>query len=150
MPLRLPALRERREDIPLLVEHFVRKHAQRLGRQPLPASPEALRVLLDYRWPGNVRELENAVERALLLAQGELLRVEDLPPEVRTAEGDGEDGSYRRERDAWERRYLEQTLREAGGNVAKAAEIAGLHRSTLYEKLARYGLLAADETPSAA
>ncbi len=150
MPLRLPSLRERREDIPLLVEHFVRKHAERLGRPALPAGPEALRALLDYRWPGNVRELENSIERALLLAKGEALQVEDLPPEVRTAaESDGEEGSYRRERDAWEKSYLEQTLREAGGNVAKAAEVAGLHRSTLYEKLARYGLLGAEASSAA-
>ncbi|HTO99012.1 MAG TPA: sigma-54 dependent transcriptional regulator [Myxococcales bacterium] len=141
MPVRLPALRQRREDIPLLVDHFVSKHAQRLNRPPLPASPEALRALLDYRWPGNVRELENAIERALLLAKGDSLRVEDLPPEVRVAENGVPEGSYRRERDEWERHYLEQTLREAGGSVAKAAEVAGLHRSTLYEKLARHGLV---------
>jgi two-component system response regulator HydG len=146
----LPALRQRREDIPLLADHFVRKHSQRLGRPPLPASPEALRALLDYRWPGNVRELENAIERALLLAKGDALRVEDLPPEVRVTENGELEGSYRRERDEWERRYLEQTLREAGGSVAKAAEVAGLHRSTLYEKLARHGLIAPAETPSAA
>jgi len=150
MPVHLPALRTRREDIPLLADHFVRKHAQRLNRPPLPPSPEALRALLEYRWPGNVRELENAIERALLLAKGDSLRVEDLPPEVRTAESDEEDGTYRRERDEWERRYLDQTLREAAGNVSKAAEIAGLHRSTLYEKLARYGLVTPAETPSAA
>jgi two-component system response regulator HydG len=150
MPVHLPALRQRREDIPLLADHFVRKHAQRLGRPPLPASPEALRALLDYRWPGNVRELENAIERALLLAKGDALRVEDLPPEVRVTENGELEGSYRRERDEWERRYLEQTLREAGGSVAKAAEVAGLHRSTLYEKLARHGLIAPAETPSAA
>jgi DNA-binding NtrC family response regulator len=150
MPVRLPALRQRREDISLLADHFVRKHAQRLGRPALPASPEALRALLDYRWPGNVRELENAIERALLLAKGDTLRVEDLPPEVRTAESEVEEGSYRRERDEWERRYLEQALREAAGSVAKAAEMAGLHRSTLYEKLARHGLLAPAEAPTAA
>jgi two-component system response regulator HydG len=150
MPVHLPALRQRREDIPLLADHFVGKHAQKLNRPRLPVSPEALRALLEYRWPGNVRELENAIERALLLAKGDSLRVEDLPPEVRTAESDGAEGSYRRERDDWERRYLDQTLREAAGNVAKAAEIAGLHRSTLYEKLARYGLVTPAETPSAA
>ena len=150
MPVHLPALRQRREDIPLLADHFLRKHGQRLNRPPLPVTPEALRALLEYRWPGNVRELENAIERALLLAKGDSLRVEDLPPEVRTAESNGEEGSYRRERDEWERQYLAQTLREAGGSVAKAAEIAGLHRSTLYEKLARYGLVTEAETPSAA
>jgi two-component system response regulator HydG len=143
MPVRLPPLRARREDVPLLVEHFVKKHAARLGRPELRASEDALRAFLDYRWPGNVRELENCVERALLLARGETLLLEDLPPEVRVREGDAEEGSYRRERDAWEREYFEELLHSAGGSVAKAAEVAGLHRSTLYEKLARYGLVAA-------
>ncbi len=143
MPVRLPPLRARREDIPLLVEHFVKKHASRLGRPELPPSPEAMRALLDYRWPGNVRELENCVERALLLARGEALAVEDLPPEVHAHDNGAEEGSYRRERDDWERQYFEQLLKNAGGSVAKAAELAGLHRSTLYEKLARYGLVTA-------
>jgi len=140
MPVRLPPLRARREDIPALVDHFVKKHAQRLGRPPLAPEPDTLRALLDYRWPGNVRELENCIERALLLSKGQGLRLEDLPPEVRVHEGTAE-GSYRRERDEWEQKYLSQLLLEASGSVAKAAEIAGLHRSTLYEKLARYKLV---------
>ncbi|HET7784503.1 MAG TPA: sigma-54 dependent transcriptional regulator [Myxococcales bacterium] len=143
MPVRLPPLRERREDIPLLVEHFVKKHAQRLGRPELPASPAALKVLLDHRWPGNVRELENCIERALLLARGEALAVDDLPPEVCAGDVEAQEGSYRRERDDWEQHYLTALLREASGSVAKAAELAGLHRSTLYEKLARHGLVGA-------
>ncbi len=140
MPVRLPPLRSRREDIPSLVEHFVRKHALRLGRPPLSPSPEAMRALLDHRWPGNVRELENCIERALLLAKGEAIERADLPPELCATEEET-DGSYRRERDHWEQQYLAQLLREASGSVAKAAEIAGLHRSTLYEKLARYKLV---------
>jgi two-component system, NtrC family, response regulator AtoC len=144
MPVRLPPLRERREDIPLLVEHFVKKHAQRLNRPELPASPPALKALLDYRWPGNVRELENCVERALLLARGETLSPDDLPPEVIAAfDVEAQEGSYRRERDDWEQHYLSALLREASGSVAKAAELAGLHRSTLYEKLSRHGLVTA-------
>jgi two-component system response regulator HydG len=97
--------------------------------------------MLEHRWPGNVRELENCVERALLLAQGTELKLEDLPPEVRLHEEAVDDGSYRRERDEWEHHYLEDLLQQAAGSVAKAAEIAGLHRSTLYEKLARYKLV---------
>ena len=144
VPLRLPPLRERREDIPLLVEHLVRKQALRLGRPPLMPDAEAMRALLDHSWPGNVRELEHALERALLLARGPSLTVADLPPEIARRpepepEGGGE-GRYRRARDSWERKYLEDLLREAGGSVGRAAELAGLHRSTLYEKLARHGL----------
>ena len=145
VPVRLPALRERREYIPLLVEHFVRKHAVRLDRPPLAPDAAAMRALLDHSWPGNVRELEHAIERGLLLAQGEAITLADLPPELAPgapAEAGGADGGrYRRARDAWEQRFLEDLLREAGGSVGRAAELAGLHRSTLYEKLARYGLV---------
>ncbi len=144
VPLRLPPLRERKEDIPLLVEHLVRKQALRLSRPPLVPDAEAMRALMDHDWPGNIRELEHALERALLLARGQALTLADLPPEIAARPGpepDTGEGRYRRARDAWERRYLEDLLREAGGSVARAAELAGLHRSTLYEKLSRYGLV---------
>jgi len=142
VPLRLPPLRERREDIPLLVEHLVQKHAARLGRPPLRLDAEATRAVLDRAWPGNVRELEHALERALLLARGESIAVSDLPPDPRPGhDGDAGEGGYRAARDSWEKRYFQDVLEEASGSVAKAAELAGLHRSTLYEKLARMGLL---------
>jgi two-component system, NtrC family, response regulator AtoC len=147
VPLRLPPLRERREDIPLLVEHLVQKHALRLARPPLQPDADAMRALLDHPWPGNIRELEHAIERGLLLARGEVITLADLPPELaqpaQEAAG-GSEGRYRKARDAWEKRFLEDVLREAGGQVAKAAELAGLHRSTFYEKLARYGLAEKD------
>jgi two-component system response regulator HydG len=146
VPVRLPPLRERREDLPLLVEHFIRKHSIRLDRPPLPLDAAALRAVLDHGWPGNIRELEHAVERGLLLAQGEAITLADLPPELSPSSvaepaAGGADGRYRRARDAWEQKFLEELLREAGGSVGKAAELAGIHRSTLYEKLARYGLV---------
>ena len=145
VPVRLPPLRERREDIPLLVDHFVQKHALRLGRPPLAPDAAAMRALLDHAWPGNIRELEHAIERGLLLARSDAITVPDLPPELSApaAQSDqgGAEGRYRKARDAWERKFLEDLLREAGGNVAKAAELAGVHRSTLYEKLTRYGLV---------
>ncbi|HYG67507.1 MAG TPA: sigma-54 dependent transcriptional regulator, partial [Anaeromyxobacteraceae bacterium] len=148
VPIRLPPLRERREDLPLLVEHLVEKHAVRLGRPALRPDADAMRALLDHGWPGNVRELEHAIERGLLLAQGDAIRLEDLPPELAAAApGEGgppAEGRYRHARDAWERRFLEELLRDAGGNVSRAAELAGLHRSTLYEKLTRFGLVDKD------
>ncbi len=148
VPLRLPPLRERREDVPLLVEHFVAKHALRLGRPPLAPDAAAMRALLDHPWPGNLRELEHAIERGLLLARGDAITIADLPPEVAPPAAGAEPGSgegrYRKARDAWERKFLEDVLREAGGSVARAAELAGLHRSTLYEKLTRYGLVDKD------
>jgi two-component system response regulator HydG len=150
VPLRLPPLRERREDVPLLVEHLVKKHALRLSRRPLRPDADAMKALLDHSWPGNIRELEHAIERGLLLARGADITLADLPPELAVpaqeavANGGGE-GRYRRARDAWERKFLEDLLREAGGSVGKAAELAGIHRSTLYEKLARYGLVEKDQ-----
>jgi two-component system response regulator HydG len=144
VPVRLPPLRERREDIPLLIEHLIRKHAVRLDRPPRQPDAAALRALLDHAWPGNIRELEHALERGLLLAQGEAITLADLPPELTpapaAADGGDDGGRYRKARDAWERRWLEELLREAGGGVGKAAELAGLHRSTLYEKLKSHGL----------
>jgi len=149
VPLRLPPLRERKEDVPLLVEHLVRKHALRLARPPLQPDAEAMKALLDHPWPGNIRELEHAIERGLLLARGDAITLQDLPPELsqpaQDAAAGGSEGRYRRARDLWERRYFEDLLREAGGSAAKAAELAGIHRSTLYEKLARYGLAEKEE-----
>jgi DNA-binding NtrC family response regulator len=148
VPVRLPPLRERLEDVPALVEHFVRKHALRLSRPPLAIDAEAMRALLDYPWPGNIRELEHAVERALLLARGETVARGDLPPEIASPShenGSPGEGRYRRARDAWERKFFEDLLREAGGSVARAADLAGIHRSTLYEKLTRMGLVEKDE-----
>jgi two-component system, NtrC family, response regulator AtoC len=148
VPVRLPPLRERREDVPLLVEHFVRKHALRLARPPLLPDAEAMKALLDHPWPGNIRELEHAIERGLLLARGDAVTLADLPPELTPPSQEGGpagEGRYRRARDAWERKFFEDLLREAGGSVAKAAELAGVHRSTLYEKLTRYGLVEKDE-----
>ncbi|BDG09270.1 sigma-54-dependent transcriptional regulator [Anaeromyxobacter paludicola] len=147
VPLRLPPLRERREDVPLLVEHLVKKHALRLGRPPLAPDAEAMRALLDHPWPGNIRELEHAIERALLLARGDAITLADLPPELTPPEpaDAAEGGRYKRAREAWERRWFEDLLREAGGSVGKAAELAGLHRSTLYEKLAKMGLVSGEK-----
>jgi len=149
VPLRLPPLRERKEDVPLLVEHLVRKHALRLARPPLQPDAEAMKALLDHPWPGNIRELEHAIERGLLLARGDAITLQDLPPELsqpaQDAAAGGSEGRYRHARDLWERRYFEDLLREAAGSVAKAAELAGIHRSTLYEKLTRYGLVEKDD-----
>jgi two-component system response regulator HydG len=149
VPLRLPPLRERKEDVPLLVEHLVKKHALRLSRPPLRPDADAMRALLDHPWPGNIRELEHAIERGLLLARGAEITLADLPPELaqpaQDAAAGGAEGRYRRARDAWEKQFLGDLLREAGGSVGKAAELAGIHRSTLYEKLARFGLVEREE-----
>ncbi|SMC19020.1 two-component system, NtrC family, response regulator [Desulfacinum hydrothermale DSM 13146] len=87
----LPPLRERKEDIPLLIKHFLTKYAREMGRENLSVSSDALRVLLDYSWPGNVRELENVVERAVILCSGDAIGVQDLPPEVRLGPGEAQE-----------------------------------------------------------
>jgi DNA-binding NtrC family response regulator len=148
--VRMPALRERREDIPLLALHFLAK----AGRPLEGFTPEALRALTGYGWAGNVRQLENAVARAVAVAQGPRIRLEDLPPEL----GQGTAGPlppeslakmpYREAvdsaRDAVSREYLVALMQEFGGNVTHAAERAGMERESLHRLLKRYGVRSDD------
>jgi DNA-binding NtrC family response regulator len=143
--VRLPALRERRDDITILVAHFLAKLARRERREPAAMSPEALKLLAGYAWPGNVRELENAIERAVAVAKGVILP-SDLPPEVagRTQMvAPGSDGgglvADRPTLAELERRYIQLVLSESGGNKKKAAEKLGIDRRTLYRALERGG-----------
>ena len=140
--IELPALRERRDDIPLLVQHFLRKHRAR--HAPIEGiEDEALALLVEADWPGNVRELENAIESALALSPGPRLRVADLPFARRSG---GARASAPIARDvplalaAYERLALERALSETGGDAPEAARRLGLGRSTLYRKLAKHGL----------
>jgi two-component system response regulator AtoC len=155
IPVELAPLRERREDIPLLVEHFVGKHAQRVGRRIEGVQPAALERLSAYRWPGNVRELENAIERAVALCGGERIRVAELPAEIaaapRVAAVDAAALArlpYREAvdeaRDRASRDYLVALLAEFGGNVTRAAERAGLERESLHRLLRRHGIRSED------
>jgi DNA-binding NtrC family response regulator len=153
-PVVLPPLRDRREDIPLLAGHFLEKHSRLLGRALAGFAPEALRVLTGYPWPGNVRELENAVERAVAVAQGEQVEVRDLPAEVKG----GQEGAIPAElltrmpyreavelaRDRVSRDYLVAVLEELDGNVTRAAERAGMARESLHRLLKRYGVRSDD------
>jgi DNA-binding NtrC family response regulator len=157
--VRLPALRERRDDIPLLAMHFL----SRAGRPELEGfAPEALRALTAYAWPGNVRQLENAVARAVAVAQGPRIGVEDLPPELgvaRAADADSASAGripaealaklpYREAvdsaRDTVSREYLIALMQEFGGNVTHAAERAGMERESLHRLLKRYGVRSDD------
>lgn len=135
----LPPLRERREDIPLLVEHFIQKFSDKARRNIKGITEEALSALLSYRWPGNVRELEHAIERAVLLGRGEKIDVADLPPEL--AAGNDKEASLAMAlargytlRDL-EREYIKKVLDATGGNKTEAAKILGVDRTTLYRKL---------------
>jgi len=148
--LRLPPLRERQQDIPALVHHFIKKAAMRFERAVGKITPEALERILGYSWPGNVRELENVIERAVVLAHGDTITPDLLPGEMRvslpltaTALGGAPSRPLGDARAQFERQYLEQVLRRAEGNTAEAARIAGVDRSNFRRLLKRYGLAAA-------
>jgi DNA-binding NtrC family response regulator len=153
-PVVLPALRDRREDIPLLATHFLEKHTQLLGRALEGFAPDALRALTGYPWPGNVRELENAVERAVAVAKGKSIALRDLPADVKgTQEGAIPSEvlakmPYREAvdlaRDRVTRDYLVALLQDLEGNVTKAAERAGMARESLHRLLKRYGVRSDD------
>jgi DNA-binding NtrC family response regulator len=156
----IPALRDRREDIPVLAETFARQAAERYGLPPRTLAPSALRRLVEYHWPGNVRELRNAVERSMILAEGGEVAAKDLPDEIgaggRTqkeaaapaAAAAFEPGAlavpftsdFREDRREFERRYIARCLEETGGNVTRAAAILGMHRQSLQHKLRELGL----------
>ena len=146
VPIRLPPLRERRSDIPLLIDHFLDKMNARRTQGPVRLS-EAARVLLwEYDWPGNVRELENLIERLLILADSDTIDVDQLPPNVRrfvsgkreTVPGLAEDGfDFNRAVEAFENRLIGEALRRSGGNKQAAARLLGLKRTTLVAKLRR-------------
>jgi DNA-binding NtrC family response regulator len=138
--IRLPPLRDRRDDIPLLVESFLDKCAK-ASRKPLQGiSESALALLIDYPWPGNVRELENVIERAVTLARGEKIMPDDLPPTVQGSRGDRkvlDDAAERTlplQEVEWE--YIKTILEKTGGNKYQAAQALGIDRKTLYRKLA--------------
>jgi DNA-binding NtrC family response regulator len=147
IPIKIPPLRERREDIPLLVNHFMEK----LTGGARSVSDEAMDILMSYDWPGNVRELENIIERAVILQDGvevtaESLNVSIFPERLRSrARAGGALGVSGVTLEELERRYLLQTLEETGWRKKSAAEILGINPSTLYRKLQRYGMDAGGE-----
>ncbi|HYH85945.1 MAG TPA: sigma-54 dependent transcriptional regulator [Pyrinomonadaceae bacterium] len=150
-------LRERREDIPALAETFARQAAERYGLPARTLAPSALRRLVEHDWPGNVRELRNAVERAMILAEGDEVTAKDLPEEIgggasrapKDESAPVADGThlavpftsdFREDRREFERRYIARCLEESGGNVTRAAAVLGMHRQSLQHKLRELGL----------
>src|SRR5918993_1331453 len=135
--IHLPALRERREDVPLLARHFLLQHAQRYRKRLTGFDQAAMQVLLDHAWPGNVRELDHAVERAVLMAQGDAIAARDLGLRAsREATGKLEEMSL----EEVEGFLIKKALARYGGNVSHAAKALGLSRSALYRRLQRFGL----------
>ncbi len=136
--IRLPALRERREDIPLLAQHFLRQHAQRYRKRLNGFDTTSMQGLLEHSWPGNVRELDHAIERSVLMAQGPTIRPVDLAlkPGRDAAGGRLEDMSL----EEVECFLIKKAMTRYDGNVSQAAKALGLSRSALYRRLQRYGL----------
>ncbi|PYJ25312.1 MAG: hypothetical protein DME91_04595 [Verrucomicrobia bacterium] len=146
--LEVPPLRERKEDIPPLIALFLRQFSQQLGKSEPDIAPEAFQKLLDYAWPGNVRELQNAIEYAVVLTRQDLIGVKELPAEIqlpvvlqqtgRSPVAAGRTGVQ--SLDDVERNTILQALAECHGNKKKAAELLGIQRPTLYNKMKRYAI----------
>ncbi len=144
--IEVPPLRKRRQDIPPLIAAFVRQFAQQLGKPEPDISPEAFQKLLDYSWPGNVRELQNAIEYAVVLARQGVISVKELPTEMQLpaalqqAERAALSRTGVKSLDDVERTAIIQALAECHGNKKKAAELLGIQRPTLYNKMKRYAI----------
>ncbi|MGA3016464.1 MAG: sigma-54 dependent transcriptional regulator [Bryobacteraceae bacterium] len=143
IPFNVPPLRDRREDIPLLAEHFLREFTTAYGRKPKELTPEAFKVLAEYHWPGNVRELKNLIERIVILNPQVRVDARHIPlnPSKRQPDRSLERfGSLQEVREAAEREYILKKLEETSGNVTRTAELLGLERSNLYRKMKTLGI----------
>lgn len=142
IPIHLPPLKERPEDIPLLANHFMAKYAAETNSPVKSISKEAMRYLVNYHWPGNVRELENVIERALTLGRSDTILPEDLPPHIRTEKPPSTEAEPERDPtlEELEREYIKKILRKVRGHKIEAAKILGIDRRTLYRKEKKYGL----------
>jgi transcriptional regulator with PAS, ATPase and Fis domain len=140
--LQIPPLRERQEDIPLLMKTFLEMHAHRMGRRPLPCSHEAMECLKIYTWPGNVRELEHEAERLVALASSPTITREDLSYEIRQAEATRFSGQFNSGDDLRkrEKELILKTLAGSVGNKTEAARRLGISREGLRKKIKRYGI----------
>jgi DNA-binding NtrC family response regulator len=143
VPITIPPLRERRQDIPFLVEHFLAKYREDMGGRVTSVTPQAMEKLMAYRWPGNVRELENVIQRAMVLAQGPALEAKDihLDAERKAAERAGEAPFLPEGKtlEQYEQDLIREALRRTGGNKWQAARLLGLTRSALRYRLKQMG-----------
>jgi DNA-binding NtrC family response regulator len=156
--IHLPSLRDRKDDIPLLVQHFLEKYGEENGRPNLEFAPESLDLLMDYDWPGNVRELENVIERATVLTQGPRIGPDLIPEQVRRAPNfqmpqivmPPEGVSLKEVTSAYERQWIESALESAGGVQKRAAELLRIKPTTLNEMIKRYDIRPRRKKASAA
>jgi two-component system nitrogen regulation response regulator NtrX len=142
IPIEVPPLRARTEDIPLLIDHFIRVFSADNGKRVKALSGEALAYFLAYDWPGNVRELRNMVERLVIMAPRDLIEAEDVPAPLRPKEvvGEARERTLREARDNFERAYILAELRANEWNMTRTAERLGIERSHLYRKIKAYGI----------
>ncbi|MDX1764424.1 MAG: sigma-54 dependent transcriptional regulator [bacterium] len=144
--IHVPPLRERRDDIPLLLNHFVKRYNAEFGKAVQKIAPDLMTFFMDYRWPGNIRELENFVERAVLMSEGPKLELDALPLELREESGNGATSQeesflpFKEAKESFERSYIERLLERFNGVVSQAAREAKIPRPNLYEKLKKYGI----------
>lgn len=149
VPIYLPPLRERREDIPLLVDLFVQQYRTELGKEVAGMTPAAMQKMMLYHWPGNVRELKNVIERAVILTTHSLIDEQDLMHMTHAGDGQLSGGStgypaYKDAKEDFEKRYLIQLLSQVKGNVVQAAKLAQRYRGDFYRLMKKYGLKAED------
>jgi transcriptional regulator with PAS, ATPase and Fis domain len=143
VPIFLPPLRERRQDVSFLLWHYINRHNERGMRRIESIAPEAMRRLLDYAWPGNVRELQNVIEYTFAVGRGGELNMEDLPPEFRETTvqpAAAEDLLVKRSRRLDEAELVREALQVSGGYLEQAARLAGMSRATFWRKRKKYGL----------
>jgi two-component system nitrogen regulation response regulator NtrX len=151
IPLEVPPLRDRADDIPLLVRHFLREFSGEYGQKPKTIDDEALALFVRYRWPGNVRELRNIIERLIIMVPGPALAVGDVPPPISGAHAEGHPAvtasgqqwkfsTLKDARAEFERVFITQKLKENDGNVSKTADVIGVERSNLHRKIKMYGI----------
>jgi len=142
--IRMPALRERREDIPILASALLEEANVRLGKQVAGIHEEALGLLRNHGWPGNIRELKNVIERAVLLCQGDMLTGEILSlsegSQGRFSPENSPHGTLKEAMREPERQFIQQALLRCNGNRGDAAHVLGINRTTLYKKMKRLGL----------
>jgi len=154
IPISVPPLRERPEDIPLLVKHFLDTLSRENNQKPKRMTPQALEAFKRYRWRGNIRELRNTVERLIIMTPGDTIDAPDLPDSLRSeksarpaaasgpsaATPAADAGTLRQFKESAERAYLVEKLRENAWNISKTAEVIGTPRSNLYKKLEQYAI----------
>ena len=141
----VPPLRERREDIPVLIDYFLKKHTRNTSRLITGLTPDTKKLMIDYSWPGNVRQLESAIERALLLAENDKITLEDLPTEVRQEVGPSAEGMFKLPAEGInfedvERNLITQAMEQTDYNITKAAKLLGLTFRTLQYRLEKFGI----------